>query len=417
MLRAARINLKRPPRIATETAITQYEGVAAPVPAGAAGARVALSRARRAGGARGSRHRSRCARSESFLVFLREDLLPRSDAGYALGPEIYARKLAADEMERTPVDSLLVRARGGARRERGAHATVAERVAPGGGVAAALAAIEQDRPTADSLVPYVAARLDRIRGFLRDALDPDAARGRQPARCERRPEFRRSLSFASMESPGVWEKRASEAYYNVTPVEPDWTDAQKRDHLAFFNRHAADVISIHEALPGHYYQFLALRKTPSRLRQVFTSGSYTEGWAHYCEQMMLEQGFGAGDAGYELAQLVLANRRIGRFIVGISMHTRGMTYEEGVRLFEERCYMAPITAAREARRGTMDPTYLVYTLGKWRILELRDEVQRGLGSAFDLKKFHDALLRQGASPLPVVRAGVLHELGLDRAAR
>ena len=211
----------------------------------------------------------------------------------------------------------------------------------------------------------------------------------------------------------MWERHATEAYFNVTPVESTWTEKEKRDHLGFFNRYGSEIVAIHEALPGHYYQFLALQKGPSRLRQVFGAGTNTEGWAHYCEQMMVEQGYGEGDPRCQLAQLSQALNRIGRLIVGISLHTRGMTYEDAVRLFEEQCYMAPVNAAREARRGTLDPTYLVYTLGKWRILELREEVRRALGPRFRLRVFHDAFLRQGSSPLPIVRAALLHELKIE----
>jgi uncharacterized protein (DUF885 family) len=228
------------------------------------------------------------------------------------------------------------------------------------------------------------------------------------------PAFQRSLSFASMSSPGVWERRATEAYYNVTPPDSDWSPDRRRDHLAFFNRYAAAIVSVHEALPGHYYQFLALKKVPSRLRQALTSGSNTEGWGHYCEQMAIEAGFGGGDPRFELAQLSLAIQRIGRLIAGISLHTQGMTYEQAVDLFETRCYMARVNAEREARRGTLDPTYLVYTLGKWRILDLRDEIRAKLGARYNAQRFHDAFLAQGGAPLPVARAGVLHAFGLDR---
>jgi uncharacterized protein (DUF885 family) len=129
--------------------------------------------------------------------------------------------------------------------------------------------------------------------------------------------------------------------------------------------------------------------------------------------MAVEQGFGGGDPRCELAQLELAIQRLGRFVAGISLHTRGMTYDEAVTLFEERCYLPRVNAEREARRCTIDPTCLVYTLGKWRVLELRDEVRRRMGERFSLRDFHDAFLRQGTSPLPVVRAGLLRDLGLE----
>ena len=152
----------------------------------------------------------------------------------------------------------------------------------------------------------------------------------------------------------------------------------------------------------------------SRLRQFLGSATNSEGWAHYCEQMALEEGYGGSDERYQLAQLSLALRRIGRYIAGISLHTQGMTYEDAVKLFEEQCWMKPVNAAREARRGTMDPTYLVYSLGKWRILDLREELRGKLGDGFRLRDFHDAFLRQGSSALPVVRAAMLRDLTAPR---
>ena len=415
VLRAAKINLKNPPEIATRSAIGQFEGA------------LRLYRERLPEAAQECRDASIVASLseadsgavravQSFVQFLREDLLPRSHGEFAIGRETYQRKLAADEMETAPVESLLARGRRELERRRARMTELAERIAPGGGVPAALESLATVSPTEASLVPFVAGRLDSIRAFVarRGLLTLPA---HEDLRVRETPPHARSLSFASMDSPGVWEQQASEAYFNVTPPEPGWSEEQKRSHLAFFNRWAADIVSIHEALPGHYYQFLALRRSPSRLRQMFTSGSYTEGWAHYCEEMAIEQGFGGGDPRYELAQQWLALQRLGRLIVGISLHTQGMTYDDAERVFREQCWMAPVNASREARRGTMDPTYLVYTLGKWRILDLRDEVRAGLGDRFDLKAFHDALLREGASPLPVVREGVLHDLGLVRASK
>ena len=415
VLRAAKINLKNPPEIATRSAIGQFEGV------------LRLYRERLPEAALECREQgvvaslteadSEAVRAvESFVQFLREDLLPRSHGEFAIGRETYQRKLAAEEMETAPVESLLARGWLELGRHRARMTELAERIAPGGGVPAALESLATVSPTETGLVSFVASRLDSIRAWVvrRGLLTPPA---HENLKVRETPPHARSLSFASMDSPGVWEQQASEAYYNVTPPEPGWSEEQKRNHLAFFNRWASDVVSIHEALPGHYYQFLALRRSPSRIRQAFTSGSYTEGWAHYCEQMAIEQGFGGGDPRYELAQQWLALQRLGRLIVGISLHTKGMTYDEAEKLFREQCWMAPVNASREARRGTMDPTYLVYTLGKWRILDLRDEVRARLGDRFDLKAFHDALLREGASPLPVVREGVLHDLGLLRASK
>jgi uncharacterized protein (DUF885 family) len=411
VLRAARINLGNPPRIATETAISQYRGLLQfyrkEVPALARACKEPIIQGDVAEAAQLA-----IDATEEFVKFLEQDLLPRSTGSYALGKDVYQRKLACDEMETTPVDSLLARGLRALDDTQRQMEALADSIAPGRGVQAVIDDLEREAPTDRGLVPFVAGQLDSIRSFVR-------ARGlltvpeRENLMVRETPIFLRSLSFASMNSPGVWERKATEAYYYVTPVDSSWTDVQKRDHLAFFNRYASSIVSVHEALPGHYYQFLALQKLPSRLRQSIISGSNAEGWAHYCEQMAVEQGFGGGDPRFRLMQQALAIRRIGRLIVGISLHTQGMTYEQAVELFQNRCYMAPVNAQREARRGTMDPTYLVYTLGKWHILDLRAEVQSKLGARFDLKRFHDAYLAQGGSPFPVVRAGLLRELGID----
>ena len=408
VLRAAKLNLKHPPRLYTEVAISQAAGVLQfyrqAIPALTAGCRDPLAQADLAEADTGA-----VAAVQDFLTFLREDLLPRSDGDFALGRETYQRKLIADEMEGTPTDSLLARAYRALDEARNRMEALATRIAPGQGVAAALDSIQSDAPSETGLVPAVQEELEGVRAFVRShGLVTMPSKENLVVR--ETPPFRRSLSFASMDAPGVWEPRAGRAFYNVTPVEPTWTPKQKRDHLAFFNRYASQIVTIHEALPGHYYQFLASRGMKSRLRQALTCGTAVEGWAHYCEQLAIEQGFGQGDPRYELAQQFLAIQRIGRMIVGLSLHTAGMTVEQAERLFEERCYMAPVNAQREARRGALDPTYLVYTLGKWRILELRDEVRAQLGDRFRIRAFNDALLHQGGSPMPVVRAGVLREL-------
>jgi uncharacterized protein (DUF885 family) len=408
VLRAARINLSHPSRLATEVAIAQTAGVLQ-FYRGTVPALTAASRDPDAQADLAEADTAAVRAVQSFQAFLREDLLPHADGSFALGRDVYQRKLLADEMESAPVESLLARGERSLAETRSRMEVLAEKITPGAGVRAALDQIGTDRPDAEHLVPFVAGRLDSIRAFVRthDLLTVPA---REHLIVRETPLFRRSLSFASMDSPGVWEHKAAEAYYNVTPPDPNGSERDIADHLAFFNRAATDIVSIHEALPGHYYQFLALRGVHSPLRQALSCGSNVEGWAHYCEQMAIEQGYGGGDPRYELSQLHLAAQRLGRLIVGISLHTRGMTIEQAQQVFEERCYMSPVNAAREARRGALDPTYLVYTLGKWRILELRDEVRQRLGARFRLREFDDAFLRAGAVPLPIARAIVLNQL-------
>ncbi|MGH7740506.1 MAG: DUF885 domain-containing protein [Candidatus Eiseniibacteriota bacterium] len=414
VLRGAEVNLKHPPRLFTEVAIEQTRGALRfyreTVPALSADCREPELQA-----ALAEADTLAVRATESFLRFLQDGLLPHSDGQVPLGRDLYQRKLWADERDSTPVDSLLARGWRELNRTRARMTELAARVAPGASVEAVLDTLARDHPSADQQITFVSAVLDTIRAFVRDRdlLTPPR---HEHLIVRETPTFARSLSFASMDSPGVWESGADEAYFNVTPVDRSWSEAQQQDHLGFFNRWNTQIVSIHEALPGHYYQFMALRGVKSRVRASLGCGTNIEGWAHYCEQMAVEQGYGGGDPRIEIEQQWAALQRLGRLVAGLSIHTAGMTQEQAEELFEEQCWMKPINAAREARRGALDPTYLVYTLGKWHILDLREEVRAALGDRYSPKVFHDALLRQGVVPLPLVRCGVLHELaGRDLA--
>jgi uncharacterized protein (DUF885 family) len=408
VLRDAEVNLKHPPRLYTEVAIDQARGALRfyreTVPALSATCKEPELQADLA-----EADTAAVRATESFLTFLQEGLLPNSDGTVALGRDLYQRKLWADERDSTPVDSILARGWRELARTRARMTELAGSITPGASVEAVLDSLAQVHPSADQQVAFVSAVLDTIRAFVRDhqLLTPPR---REHLIVRETPTFARSLSFASMDSPGVWETGADEAYFNVTPVDPSWSAAQQQDHLGFFNRWNTQIVSIHEALPGHYYQFLALRGVKSRVRASLGCGTNIEGWAHYCEQMAVEQGYGGGDPRIEMEQKWAALQRLGRLIAGVSIHTAGMTQPDAEKLFEEQCWMKPINASREARRGALDPTYLVYTLGKWHILDLRDEVRAALGARYTPRLFHDALLRQGVVPLPLLRCGVLHEL-------
>ena len=205
----------------------------------------------------------------------------------------------------------------------------------------------------------------------------------------------RATSFASMDTPGPFETKATEAYYYVTPVEPDWPPQQKEEWLTAFNYYTTDIVSIHEAYPGHYVQFLCLNASPAtRLEKIFGSYAFIEGWAHYAEQMMVDEGFGASPsptptraeqvkaAKYRLAQTDEALLRICRLCVSIRMHCQGMSVEEATKFFQDNCYYEQKTARQEAIRGAYDPEYLYYTLGKLEILKLREDYRRQEGAKF-----------------------------------
>src|ERR1700748_2225612 len=164
-----------------------------------------------------------------------------------------------------------------------------------------------------------------------------------------------------------------------------------------FNRAGMDIITIHEAFPGHYIQFLYSKQYPTKVRKLSFCGTNAEGWAHYCEQMAWKEGYGNGDPKIHLAQLSEALLRDCRYVVGVKLHTQGMTVEEGARVFVEKGFQEPANAYEEARRGAYNPTYLYYTFGKLQIQELRDEFRAKKGGG--LREFHDAFVAQGGLPI------------------
>jgi uncharacterized protein (DUF885 family) len=225
------------------------------------------------------------------------------------------------------------------------------------------------------------------------------------------PPFMRSTTSASMDTPGPFEKAPLQAFYNMTLPDPRAPKAEQDDFMRQWYYAAIANVSVHEVYPGHFIQFLYAKDFPSDVRKVFGAATNAEGWAHYCEQMMMDEGFHAGDPKYKLAQLQDALLRDVRFIVGIKMHTQGMTVDEATKLFETQGYQPHPVAVSEAKRGTADALYGYYTMGKLMILKLRDDYKAKMGSKYSLEAFHDAFVKLGPLPLPLMRKALLGEVG------
>jgi uncharacterized protein (DUF885 family) len=233
---------------------------------------------------------------------------------------------------------------------------------------------------------------------------------------EETPPFMRATTTASMDTPGPYETHSTQAYFNVTLPDPSMTPAEVDGYMHGFNVGTLISTAVHEAYPGHYVQFLWLPQAPSKVRKILGANTDVEGWAHYCEQMMLDEGYGAPGVGAKdereskflrLGQLQDALLRNARFIVGIQMHTGNMTVEQAEDFFQKEGFQSKENAIVETKRGAGDPTYLYYTLGKLEIMKLREDVKKKEGSAFSLEKFHDDFLRQGFPPIKIVREAML----------
>ena len=200
---------------------------------------------------------------------------------------------------------------------------------------------------------------------------------------------------------------AKEAFFNVTLPEKTWSRRETEEYMEGFNRGTIVSTAVHEVYPGHYVQFLWVKNAPTKVRKLIGCSSNAEGWAHYGEQMMLDEGYGNGDLKLRLGQLQDALLRDARYIVGIQMHTGNMTMEQAVEFFVKEGRQVRPVAEKEAKRGTSDPTYLVYTLGKLEILKLRSDYKAMKGAQYSLQTFHDAFLAQGYPPIKIVRRALL----------
>jgi uncharacterized protein (DUF885 family) len=341
-----------------------------------------------------------------YQKFLRQDLLPASKGDFRLGAETFSKKLLYDEMVTTPLDGLLEIGYADLRRNQQQFRQVAAQIDPHRTAAEVLADLRKDHPAPHELLQSFRDVLGGLRQFIAQRKIVTLPSSDLPV-VKETPPFERALTTASMDTPGAYETKAPEAEFNVTLPAPDWKPEQVEEWMQGFNRDTIISTAVHEVYPGHYTQFLWLRSAPSKTRRLLSNNSNAEGWAHYCEQMMLDEGYGDHDPRLRLGQLLDALLRDARFIVGIEMHTGKMTLDQARTFFVEQGYQVPAVAEVEAKRGTSDPTYLYYTLGKLQILKLREDYRRLRGSAFTLLEFHDHLMRQGSVPLRIIRKNML----------
>jgi uncharacterized protein (DUF885 family) len=408
-LAEARKNIDNPPSIYTDIAIEQLDGdigfFKSSVPAAFAAVtdRALLDRFTQA-------NQNVITALTEYKTWLQTDVKPRSKGSYALGGEALAAKFRVNEMVTVGLPRLQAIAEADLARNDAAFQRVAAQIAPGQPARQALTQVSLEHPPADKLLAVTQGQLDALRQFIADhhlLTIPTAP----PAHVVETPPFMRAMTTASMDTPGPFETKATEAYYRVTLPDPAWKPAQVESYLRAWYLPEIVNVSVHEVYPGHYTQFLYGPSFPSKIRKVFGASTNIEGWAHYCEQMMLDEGLANGDPKYRLAQLQDALLRDVRFIVGIQLHTGKITVDQAEKMFEEKGYQQPEVALAEAKRGTSDPTYGYYTLGKLMILKLRDDYRTKQGAKFSLQEFHDRFLQLGPLPLPLVRKALLGETG------
>jgi uncharacterized protein (DUF885 family) len=414
LLDEARANLKNPPRIYTEIAIEQLPGIVGffehDVPLAFADAQDAALKAEFA-----KTNAAVIAALNNYLVWLKSDVLPRSNGDFRIGAETFSKKLEYDEMVDLPLPRLLDIGWANLKKNQQHFNEVAKELEPGKDPRAVLEELGSMHPAPDQLLSSFRATFDSLITFIRAHQIVTIPSDVRPI-LEETPPFMRATTFASMDTPGPFETHATEAYFNVTLPDPSMTPKEVDGYMHSFNEGTIISTAVHEAYPGHYVQFLWAPQAPSRVRKILGANTNVEGWAHYCEQMMLDQGYGQPGAGAKdereskflrLGQLQDALLRDARFIVGIEMHTGSMTFDQAIDFFQKEGYQSKETATVETKRGTSDPTYLYYTLGKLEILKLREDMKKKEGDKFSLEKFHDDFLRQGFPPIRIVRRAMM----------
>ncbi|PWT86507.1 MAG: hypothetical protein C5B57_00950 [Blastocatellia bacterium] len=346
----------------------------------------------------------------AYVDYLETEIAPRARASFRLGRDRFEQKLKLEEGIALPVERLLAIAFRELRTTQETFRALAGRV-NGGDPLEAWSRTKAEHPGPGELIPAGRQHVDQLATFIRrhSLISLPSA---EPITVAPTPNFYR-WSFASMWTPGPFESKPTRAYYYLTDVDPAWPADRQEEHLRDYNYPTLWSISIHEVYPGHFLHYQHLRRVESKVRKsiLFAPASFVEGWAHYCEQMMVEAGFGRDDYGVRLGQLAEALIRLARFIVGIKLHTEDMSVEQGMRFFRDEAFMEEASARREAERGTFDPTYLVYTAGKLMLLKLRNDYKQQQGKAFSLKNFHDTLLGNGTAPFWLHRQLLLGEEG------
>jgi hypothetical protein len=345
-----------------------------------------------------------------YQQWLKTDVLPQSHGDYRIGKEVFLKKLKYDEMVDMPLDKLIAIDTKNMRENQNEFKRIANELYPGKPLSDVLNEINSQHPQADKLLDVFRGTFDNLISFIKDKKIITIPSDVRPI-MEETPPFLRSITFASMDTPGPFEKNANEAYFNVTLPNPAWDKKMTEEFMSQFSYPSISSVAIHEAYPGHYVQFLWMHDVHDRVRKILGARSNAEGWAHYCEQMMLDEGYSGKDERdtkmLRLGELLNALLRNARFIVGIQMHTGHMSMDDAVAYFVKEGYMPRQAAIVEVKRGISDPTYLYYTLGKLQILKLCADLQKKEGAAFDLRQFHDDFMKQGFPPIKIVRRALL----------
>jgi uncharacterized protein (DUF885 family) len=401
LLAAADANLTNPPRVMAERGVRMFRGAAgmlqSDVPLAFAGLQDAALQA-----ALTASTTAAATAIDAFVARFERERLPTAAGAYAVGRETLEARYLAEELIDLPAPQLLAIGERELEKAERAFIAAAAQVDPRRHALGVWEEILHDHPARGQLVPAAQKAVNALQTFV-TATGLVSLPSPEPVVVAAAPAY--DLGLASMHSSPPLETTPVKSYFYVTDAQADWDAARQGAWLQKFNIPALTVITAHEVMPGHYVHSLFMRKTPGKIRRIWIGlnpfpqpSSGQDGWAHYAEQLVLDEGFMANDPRYRMAQLSEAMTRICRLISGIQLHTGAWTVDEAAKLFERRAHLPPPAARQEAERGTYDPTYGGYFLGKLQALKLRDDVRAREGTSFDLRRFHERVMTNGIAP-------------------
>jgi hypothetical protein len=402
LLNAARTNIVNPPRLFAERGLGMMRGAA-----GMLRTDLPLAFASQQGtplmDSLTTAATAAATEIDAYTTWLEKDVIPSANGEWKVGGDNVARRYRSEELIDVPLADLVALGERELALAQQRFRAAAERLAPGTDAQTTWLTIKRDHPKRGEVVAATQAIVDSLTAFV-------AAKGLavmpQGERVVVAPAQPFALGFASMHASPPLEKTPVKSYFYITDADSTQAPEQQEAWLQRYNYASIAITSAHEAMPGHWLHAVHMRETPGKVRRIWIGlnpfpqpSSGQDGWAHYAEQLVVEQQFMNGDAKYELAQLSDALTRICRLLSGIKLHSGQWTLAQAQACFEQQAYVAAPAAKREAERGTYDPTYGGYFLGKRGLLTLRRDVQAAQGAAFNLRDFHERIMKNGIAPV------------------
>lgn len=406
LLDAARRNVKTPPRVFVERTIAMLGGVADllehDLPLAFAGSHDEAMKKQLAVAARAAGKQLAGYRHE-----LETTGLAAATGSYVVGIANVEARYRAEELIDIPASQMLAIGYRELANKQAEFTATAAKIDAARTPLEVWHGVQDDHPAQGELVPAARAVVEELFAFIKDRhlveLPPNEHVVVAPA-----PAY--DLGLASMHSSPPLEPHPIQSFYYVTDADAAWPKARQNAWLRTFNYATLADISAHEVAPGHYVHSLFMRRTPGKIRRIWIGlnpfpqpSSGQDGWAHYAEQMVSDEGFKGDQPRYRLGQIAESLTRICRLIAGLKLHSGEWTVDEAEALFEREAHMEPLAARREAVRGTYDPTYGGYFLGKMAAFKLRRDYQAAQGAAFDLREFHERVMTDGIAPWAVHR--------------